>query len=43
MTYQKPELSMLGNAEEAILGLKDVPASDDGFEGYTIPAYEVDE
>jgi hypothetical protein len=44
MTYQKPELSVLGNAEGVILsGTKpDVLFSGDGI-NYTVPAYEVDE
>lgn len=44
MTYQKPELSVLGNAEGVILsGQKpDTDVSDNGIQ-YTLPAYEVDE
>jgi len=44
MTYQKPELNVLGNAETAILGnAKPSLMSPDGGNDYTQPAYEVDE
>jgi hypothetical protein len=44
MTYQKPELNVLGSAEVAILGDKPDFANSDGQpDGYTLPAYAVDE
>jgi hypothetical protein len=43
MTYQKPELSVLGSAEVAILGAKLVPPNFEDADTYTIGAYEVDE
>jgi len=44
MTYQKPELSVLGKAEVAILGQGKTPVgAQDSDVTFSIPAYEVDE
>jgi hypothetical protein len=45
MTYQKPELSVLGEAEVAILGGSKfiVGNQDSDLPTYSVPAYEVDE
>jgi hypothetical protein len=43
MTYQKPELNVLGNAEVAILGVKPLTADPDNGIEFSVAAYEVDE
>jgi hypothetical protein len=43
MSYEKPELALIGSAVQAVMGDKDHTVNVDGFPGISVAAYQGDE